>query len=79
MQKTPGLSRTLAKVIQRHRRQKRLTQEKLAEAADIDQTYVSQVELGKRNLSVDVADRLARAFGMKLSALIEEAEREAKK
>lgn len=43
-----------------------LSQEALAELADIHRTYVSQVESGKRNIAVDNMERLATAVGMEL-------------
>lgn len=43
-----------------------LSQEGLAEQADIHRTYVSQVESGKRNIAVDNMERLAQAVGMEL-------------
>jgi transcriptional regulator with XRE-family HTH domain len=41
-----------------------LSQEKLALTADVDRTYVSQVEGGRRNLTVTVLARLAKALGV---------------
>jgi transcriptional regulator with XRE-family HTH domain len=70
------LSGAFAKVIRRHRLAKGLSQEALAEAAGIHHTYVGLLERGKRNATIDVADRLATALGRRLSALIEESERE---
>lgn len=55
------------------------SQEALAEAARIHPTYVSLLERGKRKPTVEVANRIAQALGVKLSALIEEAERESGK
>lgn len=52
-----------------------MSQEALAEAAGIHHTYVGLLERGKRKPTIDVADRLARALGIRLSTLIEEAER----
>ncbi len=52
-----------------------LSQEALAEAAGVHHTYVGLVERGKRNPTIEVAERLARALGKKLSALIAQAER----
>jgi len=43
-----------------------LSQEGLAERAEIHRTYVSQVEAGKRNIAVDNMERLAQAVGMEL-------------
>ncbi len=69
------LSEALARAIKRHRSRQRLSQEALAEAAGVHHTYVGLVERGERNPTIDVAERLARALGVKLSTLIAEAER----
>ncbi|UPJ47667.1 helix-turn-helix transcriptional regulator [Bradyrhizobium sp. 200] len=50
--------------IQRLRREKRLSQEELADRAGIHQTYLSGVEGGKRNPSVLVLDRISKALGV---------------
>jgi transcriptional regulator with XRE-family HTH domain len=65
-------------VIRRYREQKGLSEEALAEAAGVHHTYVGLVERGKRKPTLDVAEKLARALGKKLSTLIAEAERTAK-
>jgi transcriptional regulator with XRE-family HTH domain len=64
-----------AAVLKRHRMLKKLSQEELAEAAGVHHTYVSLVERGARNPTLAVADSLASALGVKLSALVAEAER----
>ncbi|HEY4375050.1 MAG TPA: helix-turn-helix transcriptional regulator [Burkholderiales bacterium] len=38
------------------------SQEKLAELADLDRTYVSSVERGLRNISIDNIERLCRVL-----------------
>jgi transcriptional regulator with XRE-family HTH domain len=38
------------------------SQEKLAELADLDRTYVSSVERGLRNISIDNIERLCNAL-----------------
>lgn len=48
----------------RLRRGKDWSQEELAERADVHQTYLSGVERGKRNASVLVLDRIAKALGV---------------
>lgn len=73
------LTQAFAWVIKNHRARKGLSQEALAEAAGIHHTYVGLVERGERQPTLDVADRLARALGKKLSALIAEAERRSTK
>ena len=70
------LSTAFAHVIRRHRSRKGLSQEALAEAAEIHHTYVGLLERGKRKPTIDVAHRLPVALGVKLSTLINEAERE---
>jgi transcriptional regulator with XRE-family HTH domain len=51
-----------------------MTLEALADAADINVTYVSDIEHGKSSPTVGKLGDLARALGMRLSALIAEAE-----
>ena len=40
-----------------------LSQEELAHEAEIDRTYISQVERRQRNLTISVLARIARALG----------------
>ena len=48
------------------RTSKSLSQEKVAELADLDRTYISSVELGKRNISIVNICRLASALQIKI-------------
>lgn len=43
-----------------------ISQEKLAEAADLHRTYVSSVERGERNISLENIARLAEALNVKI-------------
>jgi transcriptional regulator with XRE-family HTH domain len=54
------------------RRQKKLTQEKLAFEAKIDLTYVGGIERGKRNPSLLVMARIAQALAVPLAKLLAE-------
>ena len=56
------------------RQQKALTQEKLAELAEIDRRYISQIELGKQNPSLVIMSRIAKALRTPLSVIIQRAE-----
>nr|WP_281790065.1 helix-turn-helix transcriptional regulator [Limnohabitans sp. INBF002] len=47
-----------------------LTQEKLAELADLHTNYVSSVERGERNLSLHNIARLANALAIPVSMLV---------
>ncbi|PHK27311.1 hypothetical protein VF13_41690 [Nostoc linckia z16] len=49
--------------------EKGLSQEKLAEMADLDRTYIPGIEAGKRNISIVVAEKIAKAFNITLSEL----------
>ncbi|WHP68749.1 helix-turn-helix domain-containing protein [Phaeobacter inhibens] len=55
--------------IQRIRREKDLSQEEVAHRADIHQTYLSGVETGKRNPSILVLERIAKALGVDVSEI----------
>ena len=55
--------------IQRIRREKDLSQEEVAHRADIHQTYLSGVETGKRNPSILVVERIAKALSVDVSEI----------
>lgn len=46
------------------------SQEKLAELSDLDRTYIPGIESGKRNVSLVVIEKIAKAFEMQLSELL---------
>lgn len=46
------------------------SQEEFADRAGLHRTYVSAVERGVRNPTLSVLERLAKAFGIKLSELL---------
>jgi transcriptional regulator with XRE-family HTH domain len=58
--------------MRRIRKAKVLTQEKVAEAANLHPNYVSSVERGERNISICNIDRIARALGVTMAALVAE-------
>ena len=49
--------------VARLRKQRGLTQEALAQAADVKQTYLSEIENGKRNPTLGMMERIAAALG----------------
>lgn len=55
---------------------KGLSQEKLAELAEIHRTYIGDVERGTRNIALVNMTRIANALDIPLSKLIAEMERE---
>jgi transcriptional regulator with XRE-family HTH domain len=56
--------------VRRLRRARKLTQEALAHAAEIDTRYVGGIERGQENPSVAVLGRLAEVLGVHPSALL---------
>ena len=47
------------------------SQEKLAELADLDRTYIPGIENGKRNVSIVVIEKIAKAFQITISDLMD--------
>lgn len=64
------LVQKLGAKIRKVRRQKDLTQEKLAELAGVDYTYLNMIEAGKRNPSIKKLAKIARALSVSLSELL---------
>jgi transcriptional regulator with XRE-family HTH domain len=75
MVKEQSISERFGQVVKAIREKQNLSQEKLAELAEIDRTYVSMIERGKRHPTLEVASRIADALSMKLSEVIRRAER----
>jgi transcriptional regulator with XRE-family HTH domain len=67
----PGaLREIIATNLRRIRAEKGLSQEALADLCQIDRTYISGVERGLRNLSIDNLERLAAALRLEPWQLI---------
>jgi transcriptional regulator with XRE-family HTH domain len=58
------------KNVRRWREQRRKTQEQLAFEAEIDLTYMGGIERGKRNPSLAVMGRIAKALSVPLPKLL---------
>jgi transcriptional regulator with XRE-family HTH domain len=67
----PHHRKTLGRKIRFFREQNRLTQEKLAEKAELAPSYISDVERGRENISVDTLHRIAKALGVHIRELFE--------
>jgi len=66
----PKHRRILGENIRIHRKLAGMSQEKLAERAELNTTYVSDVERGKENISLDALVRIATALKTPLAGLI---------
>jgi XRE family transcriptional regulator, regulator of sulfur utilization len=63
-------------VVRRHREQRGLSQERLAELADLHRNHVGLIERAERSPSIEIAHRIAAGLGITLSGLVAEVERE---
>ena len=51
------------------RLEKGISQEKLAQLSDLDRTYIPSIEKGTTNISIVVAEKLAKALEVELKEL----------
>ena len=61
----------LAANLRRLRNEKGWSQEEFAERAGIHRTYVSDLERGARNPTIEVVERLAKPFKVKAGSLLD--------
>ncbi len=69
MPKRNGILATLGLNVRRQREAKELTQEKLAERAGLDPTYISGIERGLRNPGIKNVAKLVKALGLTTAEL----------
>jgi len=65
------LKKSLGKQIYRYRKQRKLSQEKLAELSDYSVDFISLVERGHYSPSVEGCARIAQALQIKLKTLFD--------
>lgn len=61
-------------VVRKIRLEKGISQEMLADLSGLHRTYMSDVELGKRNVSLENIDRIANALGVSISEIFKQIE-----
>lgn len=66
--------RQLASIILSKRQQMGLSQEEIARRSKLHRTYISDVERGERNISVESLRRIAAALDMRVWQLVQYAE-----
>ena len=71
-----SLQKDLGITIKALRAEKGVSQEKLALSTGIDRRYMSDIENGRRNVSLEIIEKLAAFFEMKVSEFIQNVERE---
>lgn len=62
--------RNLGKRIREERQRARLTQERLAELAGCNETYIGQIERGEKDPSLNIVVRIANALGVTVDFLL---------
>ncbi len=70
MPKRDSVLAALGQNVRRRREARELTQEKLAERAGLDPTYISGIERGLRNPGIKNVARLAKALGLTTAELL---------
>lgn len=56
-------------IVKELRVEKGFSQEALANKSEIDRTYMSDIEKGERNISLEIIQKLSNALGIKISDL----------
>lgn len=58
--------------LRKYRKQKKFTQEKLADLCDTDTSYIGQIEIGKRFPSISLIEKIAKALDIDAYVLFKE-------
>jgi transcriptional regulator with XRE-family HTH domain len=64
-----GIEKRFGEAVRHWRNQRRLSQEQLAQRAGVHRTYVSDIERGMRNVSLQNIEKLARALEIPIVTL----------
>jgi transcriptional regulator with XRE-family HTH domain len=64
-----GINQRFGKAIRRRRRELDFSQEELAERAELHRTYISDIERGERNPSLENIEKLAKALNISIARL----------
>ena len=62
----------MGEAIRTHRKSLKISQEKLAEKADLSPTFISDLERGRVNVAVDSLLRIANALGIQVRDIIQD-------
>ena len=66
----PQISRKLGANIKKIRTRKKMTQGDICRKLDMDRSYMSAIEGGKKNVTIAVLDKLASALGVSVNELL---------
>lgn len=68
------MNKKIGIIISKLRKSQNLSQEKLAELSNLHRTYISDVERGNRNITINSLLKISKVFHIPLSRIIKEAE-----
>ncbi|MDM8549618.1 helix-turn-helix transcriptional regulator [Desulfobacterales bacterium HSG2] len=68
----PTLKQSVAKTVSNARKRRGISQEELAYRANLDRTYVSGVERGVRNITLDSLERIIKGLNLDISSFLKE-------
>ncbi|MDR2651816.1 MAG: helix-turn-helix transcriptional regulator [Prevotellaceae bacterium] len=58
--------------VQKYRKEKQVSQEKLAELASVHRTYVGMIERAEKNITLRNMEKIAKALGVEIKDLLEQ-------
>jgi transcriptional regulator with XRE-family HTH domain len=67
-----NVQRIVAKNVRKYRTAAKLTQQEMARRMGVDRTYISGLEKGSRNVTIETLAQAAKALGVKVAKLLEE-------
>ncbi len=62
--------KTFGERVRNYRKLRNLSQEKLAELANLHRTYIAQIEAGRRNVALNNIAKIAKALGVSAKDLL---------
>ena len=68
----PDITFRFGQVVRKLRLEQNISQEELADRCGLHRTYISDIELGKRNVSLENIERIAISLNRSLSDLFKE-------
>ncbi len=69
---TMNIKQKVGLKIKELRKSKGLSQEKLANLAEIDRTYLPTIERGERNVSIEILEKISKALEIKIIDFFDE-------
>ena len=70
----PDIAVRFGQAVRKLRQAQKISQEELAERCGLHRTYISDIELGKRNVSLENIERIAAALNRSMSDFFKEVE-----